>query len=302
MFHKKLRGIGPFLVPGLLVAFPGNCAPGVPRIEEGSFKVDGLYVEYAKPKPSNGCSILFVHGACQSTTYWEHFLDWFSHQGWNCYTLSLRGHIGSEIPKEQYLNIGIADYAQDVRTVAKEIGDPLVIIGHSMGGLVSLKYVEGHDTLATVLISPSSPAETGVPPLLLPSLPPGELFTKELVGQAFDSILHKGPKESMKLVWFSNISDADFERYYDAMCPESPRAFREAASVIEIDKNKISYPIVVLTGELDSSHIKTDKLIADFYGADYICLRGHSHFAQCENGWENTAVRIERWLRSQGLP
>src|SRR3954469_9427392 len=86
--------------------------------------------------------LLFVHGAWHGAWCWdEHFLDFFADKGYRALAVSLRGHGGS--PTSRPLrSCSIADYVDDVRSVAEKLPTPPMVIGHSMGGLVVQKYLE----------------------------------------------------------------------------------------------------------------------------------------------------------------
>ena len=109
--------------------------------------------------------ILFVHGAWHGAWCWdEHFLDYFAEQGYRSVALSLRGHGNSTAPKSMRL-CSIADFVDDIDTVATSLPEPPVVIGHSLGGFVVQKYLESHDAPAAVLLA-SAPV-SGITKFLL---------------------------------------------------------------------------------------------------------------------------------------
>ncbi|MCB0946221.1 MAG: alpha/beta fold hydrolase, partial [Mycobacterium sp.] len=86
--------------------------------------------------------LLFVHGAWHGAWCWdEHFLDFFADNGYRALALSLRGH-GNSATDKKLGRLSIADYVDDVRTVAETLPTPPEVIGHSLGGLVVQKYLE----------------------------------------------------------------------------------------------------------------------------------------------------------------
>ena len=95
----------------------------------------------SSPRPT---PLLFVHGAWHGAWCWtEHFLPYFSAKGYACYALNLRGHGRSSI-KGSVRFVRIADYVADVEEVAARIPAPPVLVGHSMGGFITQKYLERH--------------------------------------------------------------------------------------------------------------------------------------------------------------
>jgi pimeloyl-ACP methyl ester carboxylesterase len=51
----------------------------------------------------------------------------------------------------------ITDYVNDVEKVAGQLGTPPVLIGISMGGFITKKYLETHDASAGVLLASALP-------------------------------------------------------------------------------------------------------------------------------------------------
>jgi pimeloyl-ACP methyl ester carboxylesterase len=107
--------------------------------------------------------LLFVHGACHGAWCWdEHFLDFFADNGYQVIALNLRGHGGSPVLKP--LNkCTIADYVDDVRSVAATVPTTPVLIGHSMGGFIVQKCLETGKAPAAVLMSSAPPRSFSSP-------------------------------------------------------------------------------------------------------------------------------------------
>lgn len=105
----------------------------------------------AKPLP-----LLFIHGAWVDSSYWDvHFMPFFAENGYHCYALSLRGH-GKSLNIKAMNFTGLNDYIADVAQVAARIqqehGVHPVVIGHSMGGYITQKYLERFKVPGAALI------------------------------------------------------------------------------------------------------------------------------------------------------
>lgn len=102
---------------------------------------------------SHPVPLLFVHGAWHAAWCWdEHFLDFFADKGYRALAVSLRGHGNSPTPKP-LRSCSIADYVDDVASVADSLPTRPVLIGHSMGGFIVQKYLESHEAPAGVLVA-----------------------------------------------------------------------------------------------------------------------------------------------------
>ena len=96
----------------------------------------------SSPTAAHPTPLLFVHGACGAVGMWdEHFLDFFADKGHCAVALSLRGH-GASQPRAPLESCSLLDYVEDVTVVVGELPSRPVLVGHSMGCCVVLKYLE----------------------------------------------------------------------------------------------------------------------------------------------------------------
>src|SRR3990172_9353564 len=101
--------------------------------------------------------LLCVHGIVHGAWCWdEQFLPYFAKQGYYASAVSLRGH--GKSPNDRALRLTrTTHYVQDVKQAADaleaETGRRPVIIGHSMGGLITQKYMEQYEAPAGVLLA-----------------------------------------------------------------------------------------------------------------------------------------------------
>lgn len=99
--------------------------------------------------PLRATPLLFVHGAwCWA----EHFLPYFAQHGYVSHALDLRGH-GKSDGMNRLRWTSLANYGADVEQVIRQLEQPPVLIGHSMGGLIVQKYLETHQSPAAVLLA-----------------------------------------------------------------------------------------------------------------------------------------------------
>jgi pimeloyl-ACP methyl ester carboxylesterase len=86
--------------------------------------------------PADAPNILFLHGSGQTRQSWNSALAEASKHGYRAISLDLRGHGDSEwAPDGQY---GLERFAADVREVIKQVGGEPIVVGASLGGLISM--------------------------------------------------------------------------------------------------------------------------------------------------------------------
>jgi len=114
--------------------------------------IDKGHCSDAHPTP-----VLFVHGALHAAWCWdEHFLNFFADNGYRVLALSLRGH-GCSPTSKRLRSCSIADYVEDMCSVADSLPATPLVTGHSMGGFIVQKYLETHRAPAGVLMASEPP-------------------------------------------------------------------------------------------------------------------------------------------------
>ena len=140
---------------------------------------DGLQLHLRHWPARAARSVLIVHGLGEHIGRYEHVAAQLHADGWQVFGYDQRGHGRSEGPRG-----GLAasddllhDLAAVIDTVRAAQGGPLVLLGHSMGGLVAARFVAGgvdergapwlRPVEALVLSSPALDAGMSIPQKLL---------------------------------------------------------------------------------------------------------------------------------------
>lgn len=95
--------------------------------------------EVAEPR----AVMLIVHGVSEHVGRWEHVADYFTARGYDVFAYDHRGHGGSggdRIHVDRF-----TDYVDDLGLMIERVSRPdlpLVVYGHSMGGLIAAAYAE----------------------------------------------------------------------------------------------------------------------------------------------------------------
>lgn len=89
-------------------------------------------------------TILFIHGWPLNHNIYEYQLNFFPEKGYRCIGVDLRGFGESDRPYNSY------DYdtmASDIKKIIEALDlKNIILVGHSMGGALSIKYVSKYDS------------------------------------------------------------------------------------------------------------------------------------------------------------
>ncbi len=88
-------------------------------------------------KEGQGSPLIFIHGWAASHRFWKHQIEYFT-QKHQVIAYDLRGHGDSEKPEHGYR---VSDHVHDLVTILRknQVSNP-VLVGHSLGGMIALKY------------------------------------------------------------------------------------------------------------------------------------------------------------------
>jgi pimeloyl-ACP methyl ester carboxylesterase len=244
--------------------------------------------------------LLFVHGAWHAAWCWdEGFLDFFADNGFRALALSLRAH-GRSSTTRPIRTISIADYVQDVMTVAQTLPTAPVVVGHSMGGFVVQKYLEVHRAPAGVLLASVPPR--GVGPFLMrwTRQQPWPVTRALLTGKSLHTF--ESPNTVRDKFYSQHTPEADVLRYAARLQEESQRASHDAAWLLLPRPKRVTTPLLVLGAGADGCFtVKEVHATARAYGAEAEVFPGMGHNMMLGPGWRDVAQRILSWLTGQGM-
>jgi len=211
--------------------------------------------------PSNHVPVILIHGAANSAIVWTLWQEELARGGWSSYALDLRAH--GDSGDADLAHTSMADYAADVIACAREFRKPPLLMGWSMGGLVSLMAADTVGAVACVGLAPSTPARSNNP------------TTKPRIGEF-------GPEEygivDRDPALQPTMPDLDIEERRIALGSlgkESRFARDERSAGIVI--SELSSPCLIVTGTADEYWPRSRY--QDFpLEADFIDVNGASHW------------------------
>jgi non-heme chloroperoxidase len=249
---------------------------------------------------SHATPLLFVHGAFVAAWCWDdHFLPYFAQRGYAAHALSLRGHGGST-GWESLATASIDDYENDVQRVARHVGAPLVVIGHSMGGMVLQRCLHKLTAAAAVLMASVPPEGLLGSSLLLAARDPALFGEINLIQHTHP---HFAALEGVRRAIFSDhVADEEIGKHLARMQPESQRAVFDLSwpQQFFIGRAK-NVPVLVLGGEKDAFFPPgVIESTARVYGVRAEIFPDMAHAMMLERDWQLVADRIINWLGGIG--
>ena len=237
-----------------------------------------------RPRPA---SLLFVHGMWGGAWVWERWLPFFAARGWDGYALNLRGRAGAR-PVADIGRVPLTDAA----SVARRLG-AVVVVGHSMGGLVAQALAATLAPVAAVAVTPAAPR--GIWPLR----------SAELVAATLryaPALLRSRPllpsRRVMTRLAFDRLPPAEREGVYARLVPESARQARDIAlRGFAVDAAAVRCPMLVIAAAGDRiTPPVVVRRVAQRYGATLYEYPGFGHMLPLEPRWQEVAVDVAAWL------
>jgi pimeloyl-ACP methyl ester carboxylesterase len=243
--------------------------------------------------------LLFVHGGWHGAWCWDyHFLDFFAAAGYRAVALSLRGH-GTSPTEKPLPKVSIADYLEDLRSVADELGAAPVLIGHSLGGFVIQRYLEERSAPAAVLVGSLPPQGVLGAALRVWRRRPSmtlEAFTDRLLLKFLST-----PALTREYLFSPDTPEDIVLSCMQRAGAESIRAAMTDPMLRRVKPRRVTTPVLVLGAEHDGFVSVSDvRATARAYGTEPEFF-DMGHNMMLEPGWADVAGRIHAWLETRNL-
>lgn len=246
--------------------------------------------------PAGRGALLFVHGAYTHSAYWEfNFIPFFQRHGYDCFAVDLSGHGGSA-GQERLDEFGIDDYAEDIACAVSMIGEPVTIIGHSMGSLATQRYLEKWPARAAIFLSPVPSTGTGSSATQLAMRFPTYFDALE---EVISGVISEENNDLMAKIYFSPEATGDeVLRFLPTIGPESQRAVMEMAMLLArppVRRRKL--PALVIGGEADAVFPSSQLFFTALpWQAEVIRIPGAGHMLPIDSNWQAVAEHIHQWV------
>ena len=292
-----LRSVVVFTV--VLLTFVGGTAMA---FKNEGVKVDNLVLEHYLPdKEIKDTRILFIHSSGHGSWMWENFLSYFAERGYDSWAVNLRGHHLSD-PVDDWEKVGVSEYLEDIAKAVDRLGGDIVLVGHSMSGLLVIKYAESH-RVAGLIVS-----QSGLPKSLMQKRSieikgpmPGK-DQREVKAGAVMPMKDRALVEKM-LFDRDNVEEKNVDLVLKMLGEESARVGGEIMQM-ELVPEKINAPLYVLGFDANKIGIEMpvdlNKVLAEELKArDYKVIEPGGHDYMLEKNWQEFAQQFEMWISSK---
>jgi len=254
-------------------------------------------------------TIFMIHGMWGGPWYWEKYRGVFEAQGYRCVATTLPYHDMDPraMPDPRLGTTSLLDYASALEQEVKRLDTKPILMGHSMGGLLSLMLGARGLAKALVMLTPAPPAGIFV---LRPSVIRSfwSMQTKwgfwrkpmrQTFGEAVYSMLHLMPEAEQKEAYGNFVYESG------RAASEIGYWFLDPRSASRVDASAVTCPMLVVAGAEDRIvPAPVVRQIAKKFGAvsTYREFAHHAHWVVTEPGWQDVAEYVGGWLRSGSSP
>ncbi|WP_167759564.1 alpha/beta hydrolase [Mycobacterium sp. PS03-16] len=235
--------------------------------------------------------ILFLHGVFGRPSLLEPWTRVFQAAGYRTHAPTLPGRDPSD--DAVLARTGIDDCFQVALEAYDRLGGSPVVIGHSMGGLLTQRIAAARRPAAAVLLASIPPGVLWPQPTALPHLAP--LLPAVLGGKPF-----KPSDRTMREVPLSTLPAAEQDALIPLLARDSGRVFREmslGARSTKVTAADITCPVLCVSAGADRNVAQwISRRIAKRYRAEHQVHPGLPHWIIAESAVDTVAPPVLDWL------
>lgn len=254
---------------------------------------------YPAHQASTRPPLLFVHGGYSNAALWGvRFIPYFQNLGYDCYAVELSGHGSRPADRVNLDDFGIDDYVADLAAAVVSLPATPVLIAHSMGCLVSQRFLEQGTAHAVAFLAPVPPTGTGGTASRFALTMPD--FFAELPN-AVNGTASEKTMRTMARVYFSpSMAAEETIQYLPLIQPESEKAVAEMLTApLRIARSRARIPALVMGGSADQVFPASMLFFtAASWHARTQIIDGAGHMLMLDPQWPDAAGKLLEWLES----
>lgn len=236
--------------------------------------------------------ILLLHGIFGRPSLLAPWTRFFTEAGFSVHVPALPGRDPSD--DAVLTRTGVADMVDVAVSSYDAIGEPAVVVGHSMGGLLAQKVAAAREPLAAVLLAAIPPGVLWPQLTVLPRFVP--LMPTVLAGRPF-----LPSPEVMRKVPLNTLSADEQDRLIPHLVRDSGRVFRAlllGAPTIRVIAAEVTCPVLCVSAGSDRNVAQwMSRRIAARYHAEHHVHPGLPHWIVAESALQQVAPPVLDWLR-----
>ena len=236
--------------------------------------------------------ILFLHGVFGRPSLLEPWTRYFRGAGFECHAPALPGRDPTN--DDVLRRTGIEDCFNVALDAYDRLTGPPIVIGHSMGGLLTQKIAAARTPRAVVLLASIPPGVLWPQPPALPHLFP--VLPAVLAGKPFFP-----SAGTMRNVPLNTLPADEQDELIPRLVRDSGRVFREmslGAASTRVNVSDLTCPVLCVSAGADRNVAQwISRRIAKRYNAEHQVHPGKPHWIIAESALDEVAPPVLGWLR-----
>ena len=180
-------------------------------------------------------TFLLVHGAWHGAWCWDKVVPLIEERGHKVHAIDLPGHGNDKTPTA---SVSLDSYVERVRQVLDEEAEPMIVVGHSMGGIVITQAAEERPDRIRKLVYLCAFLPTNGQSLM-------NLGGAESMARIPDTVVPSADRsltvktESLKEVFYHDCTDEDVTFARERLVPQAGAPFAAAVSTTEANFGRV---------------------------------------------------------------
>jgi len=252
-------------------------------------------VKQTGQEPRKNITLLFVPGLYQGAwAFADNLMPFFAARGFDVCAYSPRGH-GASSGHEDAWKLHFDNFFEDLQTVARSLRGPVVLVGHSMGGMLVEKYLENDSAFAAVLLCTPDGRDLRATRFTVLRRYFWPTLKFALTGNP-DYLYHD--RESCRdLLFAGDRSSATDKALARIAAQDGSHSVMKELMKFSARPQRVTTPVLMISTETDLS-LPPDSLRARAAQKNYaLKMYPHgSHQIFMTSGWQSIADDIDGWL------